>query len=547
MAAESVVRNYAKQGRSKSSNSFSASKVTRVVATLVDATSSGVTIRERWLAAVAARVAAARPDLLPALYDVLQVEPLESDILNGLSIGEVSVCYEALLSHLSLASRKSAGQFFTPDDAARFMAEQARSFGEGIWLDPCCGVGNLAWHLAGTMSDPAVFVRENLVLMDRDETARRSAVALIAAEYVADGDLAGVRGLDRNSVRRDFLSRAVLPYYDFAILNPPYARSEYDKRYETGPCRDLYAFFMERVAKTSIGYVAVTPAAYLSSPKFQALRDVLDRESKGGEILVFDNVPDTLFRGYKFGSTNTSKTNFVRAAITVCAPDADGWRITPIIRWQVSVRSAMFEECRWLLAPRQLGPGGEWAKVGPFLQPVWEFLDGQRSKLADLVVAEKTNYFLDVGLTPRYYISATRRSLDRGSKATLYFRNAEDLDRASLVLNSSIPYIWWRVLDGGVTLTSRILLSVPMPEILSIEPMVLKRLCESERENLVFKLNAGRVNQNVKHSPELVSTLNKIVLPAEVDLDLLYSNNMFPLSADTLNYEKDIEKEELEK
>ncbi|MBC3179870.1 N-6 DNA methylase [Corynebacterium lujinxingii] len=57
-------------------------------------------------------------------------------MLADLSIGEISVCYEALLASLDPASRRSSGQYFTPDDAAEFMASRAKDFGEGVWMDP---------------------------------------------------------------------------------------------------------------------------------------------------------------------------------------------------------------------------------------------------------------------------------------------------------------------------------------------------------------------------------------------------------------------------
>ncbi|WFR65839.1 N-6 DNA methylase [Curtobacterium flaccumfaciens] len=170
---------------------FSASKVNRVISALARPSATKAEVRRSWLSAVATRVVAARPDIAPALLDVLGVGLFEHDHLEGLSIGEVSVCYEALLSELDRDHRKSSGQFFTPDDAADYMAQQSASFGDGVWLDPCCGVGNLAWHLAGVQNEPDAFVRDNLVLIDRDETALKSAIALIAADYAADGDQDG--------------------------------------------------------------------------------------------------------------------------------------------------------------------------------------------------------------------------------------------------------------------------------------------------------------------------------------------------------------------
>lgn len=508
---------------------FSAARVNRVIASLSAGATTQREIRSRWLAAVARRVVTSRPDLATELLAYLGEVPNEVDQLVGLSIGEVSVCYEALLSRLDRASRKSAGQFFTPDDAARFMAERAGDLGEGVWLDPCCGVGNLSWHLAAMQPDPTDFVRNRLTLIDRDSTALSTAVALIAAEYSGVGDPDTLSRLALRATARDFLSRSPLPSHDFVIVNPPYARADAVEALETGKTRDLFAYFVERIAKTSRGFVAVTPASYLSAPKFGPLRAVLERETTGGDVYVFDNVPDTLFRGYKFGSNNTSKTNFVRAAVTVSGPSHREWRTTPILRWQVSDRSQMFAQCIELLSPRRLGPDGEWAKLGPHLEAAWDDLARESETIADLLAETTTPFSLDVGLTPRYYISATYRNLDRGSKATLYFANAEDRDRAAMVLNSSIPYLWWRALDGGVTLPRRVLMSVPVPASTRVDPDLLTQVRASEVSNLVTKLNAGRDNENVKHPIALVEALNEALLPSIRDLKPLYASSMFPL------------------
>ena len=508
---------------------FSASRVSRVIRALTLSHGSAKAIRLRWLEAVATRTMTARPDLADALREVLGVEPGTEDHLVDLSIGEVGVCYEALLALIDREDRKSAGQYFTPDDAASFMAGQSADFGDGVWLDPCCGVGNLSWHLASTQSDPGAFVRDNLTLIDMDETALRTAVAILGADWAAKGDLDAVRSLRARSKRRDFLSSAKLPAHDFVIVNPPYARTGERAEYETARARDLFAYFLEKVAKSSKGFIAVTPASYLSVPKFQSLRNVVDSQFDGGRVYAFDNVPDTLFRGYKFGSNNTSKTNFVRAAITVCSPTLTSWQVTPIIRWTSATRALMFEECGLLLAPRRMGPHGEWAKIGPGMEVIWDDLVASDMTIADLVVNRETAWSLDVGMTPRYYVSATRRSLDRGSKATLYFANEVDRDRAAVTLNSSIPYLWWRALDGGVTLPRRVLMSTPVPD---VQPprRVLDALWVSERDNLVVKLNAGRENENVKHDAALVDELNDLTMPGGHDLDLLYASSMFPLS-----------------
>lgn len=508
---------------------FSATAVTRTVRNLLAPTKTAT--RKNWLRAVATVTGSTHPSLAEAISTMLGADPFDNghNPLAGLTIGEVGVCYEALMAMTDSNGRRAEGQYFTPDDAARFMAEQSSAFPEGTWMDPCCGVGNLSWHLAAVQRDPEKFVRDRLVLVDIDETALLTAVALIGTDYLMDGDIEGLLALRARSQRRNFLAKTKLPDHDFVIVNPPYARTTIQPGLKTAATRELFAYFLERVATTSAGFIAVTPASYLSAPKFQVLRDVIDDRNDGGRVFVFDNVPDTLFRGYKFGSSNTSNTNFVRAAITVCSPTDTGWQITPIIRWRSASRSRIFALAGELLSDRQIGPAGEWVKLPAGLTEVWRRLSAAPTVLRDLLVSHETPHSLTVGLTPRYYISASYRDLERGSKATLYFASEHDRDRAAVVLNSSVPYLWWRGLDGGVTLPRRVLLGTPIPEFAADETTVAdltKTLRETEESSITTKLNAGLVNENVKRATDLVARLNDAVLGEMPDLHDLYTEDM---------------------
>lgn len=512
--------------------SFSARKVSSVVRELL--TGSRMSTQKKWLAAVCARCVAHRPDLASSIKEWVGTPPAQDNVLEGLSIGEVGACYEALLALTDRQSRKDAGQFFTPDDAAEFMARQSLSFPTGRWIDPACGVGNLSWHLVRVQTDPASFVANNLILVDKDGTALKTAVALIAAEFIAPDDLEAWQVFSRRALKADYLKSRKIPSFNYAILNPPYARAGAYTGYLTATTRDYFAFFLERVSRDASGMIAVTPASYLSVPKYNVLREILGERFIGGDVFVFDNVPDTLFRGYKYGSSNTSSTNFVRAAITVCKPQSQGWRITPIVRWQAHVRTQMWEQISSLLSPRRIGPFGEWMKTLPQCEAVWDRIFEAPHTIGDLVCPRKTPFRLDVALTPRYYISAAFRSLDRGTKATLFFPDEASRDLAALILNSSLPYLWWRALDGGVTFPKRLLMSTPIPEASAPPSDVIRRLREEEPAGIVVKMNAGRMNENVKHTDELRALVDSIVLP---DLEqwqrvLLYSHSMFPLPAE---------------
>jgi type I restriction-modification system DNA methylase subunit len=108
---------------------------------------------------------------------------LEDDLLENLSIGEISVLYEYSMARLDSGSRKSNGQFFTPDDVARFMASYGPKFGNGIWLDPCSGIGNLSWHLVNIQKDPEEFLQNNMILSDKDSLALLIARCLFTLSF----------------------------------------------------------------------------------------------------------------------------------------------------------------------------------------------------------------------------------------------------------------------------------------------------------------------------------------------------------------------------
>lgn len=514
-------------------DSVSTGKVNSAIRALLG-NSRGSTQRN-WFGAVGRLVLDLRPDIGDQLVRHLQTTPMDIGTpLAGMSIGEIGVVYEALLAFTDRDSRKGQGQYFTPDDVASYMAGQAERFPAGIWLDPCCGVGNLSWHLANAMPDGDDFVANRLTLIDLDSTALKTAQALLVASFAAWDDFAALPKLVERSQRRNYLGAAPLPKHDFVIVNPPYAATARDARFRTADARELYAYFLERVVAKSRGFIAITPASYLGAAKYSALREVLEQRA-GGEVIVFDNVPDTCFRGYKYGSKNTSKTNFVRAAITSSAPSDRGWQVTPILRWANRSRAYMWQSAREYLVPMRTGPAGEWVKVMPGTEEVWDVLQSSSETLRDLASPRPTPFALDVASTPRYYISASKRPLDRGSKHTIFFRTESDMNRAYVLLNSSLSYWWWRCLDGGITLSARHLLSLPVPSSLKASQSLVERLEQSECENVVTKLNAGRQNENVRRPRALVDDIDRRLLTnVSFTFEQVYSPDMFerrPLGA----------------
>ncbi len=450
---------------------------------------------------------------------------LTPDLIEGLSISEVNVLYEYSLALRDRSSRKSAGQFFTPDDVAAFLAERAVRLPGGTWLDPCCGVGSLSYRLAEAHADPRAFVAERLVLADLDPLALRIAGALLAIDFGLDAD--EYRALAGRSLVADALSDP-LPDVDYVLMNPPYVVVPRDDRFpDSADSRDLYAYFLDRMVRHARrGVVAITPQSFTSGRKFAGLRRLLVEHLEQMDVYCFDNVPDNVFRGVKFGSQNSNRVNSTRAAVLVgvrgesSAGDAPRrHRITPLLRWRSHERADLFAAADDFLAELQPDALRAFPKVDAALVPLHREVLGSVDTVRTLAVPGPTAYPLDVPVTPRYFLSAVKRVLDRGHVHRLFFPTAETRDRAYVVLNSSLAYWWWRVYEGGITVSKSTLESVPIP--LDAAPVALVAALEaSESENLVVKRNAGRRNENVKHPWRLLRDLNRAVAPRFVD-DLL--------------------------
>jgi predicted RNA methylase len=459
------------------------------------------------------------PATAAILADLPRRDPTwDLDLLDGLQMDERSVLYEYSLDYVDRADRKASGQYFTPDDVARFLASRAARFAPGTWIDPCCGVGNLSYWLAAAQPDPRRFVADQLVLVDRDPRALLIARALLATEFELDGPQ--YAALVERSRVADALTDD-LPPFDYALMNPPYVVVPRDDRFVAAESRDLYAYFVERMLTLGRrGIVAITPQSFTSGRKFAGLRRLLVRRLEAMDVYCFDNVPDNVFRGVKFGSQNTNRVNSTRAAVLVgLIGEADAprrHRITPLLRWRAHERADLFAAADDFLADLQPDEDRAFPKVGASLVPLHRAMLECDTTVRDLVAPEPTPYPLDVPVTPRYFLSAVKRVLDRGHVHRLYFATEADRDRAAVVLNSSLAYWWWRAYEGGITVSRSILLSVPVP-IAAPDPALVAELEASEVDNVVVKRNAGRPNENVKHPWRLLRMLNQAVAPDDVD------------------------------
>lgn len=436
------------------------------------------------------------------------------DFLEGLSIGEISVVYEYSLAYMDRDKRKQDGQYFTPDDVAQVMAKKALNFPKNkIWVDPCSGVGNLSYWLIYYQKNQEDFLKNRLFLVDRDALALFIARVMLSVNFQKK-DTRLFENIKDRFIVADFLFSDKLPVHDYAILNPPYVGVDQDARFETGGAGDLYAYFLEKVIKTSTGFISITPQTFTNGQKFNALRRLLLNNFTAIDVYCFDNVPDNIFRGIKFGSKNTNTANSTRAGIIVAGQNGDRrvFRITPLLRWRVKERQKLLDSVDDFLS--EIVPKEDvFPKLQKDLLPLYDFVKKQARILAHLTAQHPTLYKLIVPSTPRYFISALKSPVDRTSFKTLYFHSDAERNLAYLLLNSSYMYWWWRVHDGGMTISEKTLLTLPVMNEMVVSKSLLAKIELSEKTNRVIKRNAGKDNENVKHDSSLVREITKGLFP----------------------------------
>lgn len=456
-----------------------------------------------------------------------------TDPLAHLSIGEVSALYEYSLAYKDRARRKQEGQYFTPDDIARFLARQARAFpARTVWVDPCSGVGNLSYWLVKEQKNPEKFLTQRLYLVDRDPLALLIARVLFTITFQSRNARL-FHQLRERFLERDFLKSHDLPACDAALLNPPYVSGMRDESFRTSQTKNMYAYFLERVIKhCASGYVSITPQTFTNAASFSSLRKLMIDGHPVLDVFCFDNVPDNIFSGIKFGSENTNRANSTRAAVMVARnARARRHRITPLLRWRSHERRHMLEVAHEFLAETTFTEA-IFPKIDRALTPLYDTVRSLE-KLGNIVAQKPTLYPLQVPTTPRYFISANKAPVKRTSFKTLYFMSGQDRDRAYLVLNSSYAYWWWRVNDGGMTISERTLMNLPLPSVdLAVAKKLVRELEKSERSSKVIKMNAGKAVENIKHSLDLVRSLTTLLFPEyAMDLSATHANSNLQILA----------------
>jgi predicted RNA methylase len=373
--------------------------------------------------------------------------------------------------------KKKNGVFYTPEDVSNLMVKKTKLFddGKGIWLDPCCGLGILSICLASIQDDPVDFIKNRLILNEKDPTQLKIALSNFEEKF----------GVIPKSYNEDFLNFEFNE--DYVIMNPPYFKYKES---------DIYAYFIEKVCKNSKGFISINPLSYTNGKNFKRTRESI---LKFNSIITyhFDNIPGCLFDDAS-----------VRVSIIVAHNNSNDKKTTGLIRWKSKERDVMFKSIDNHL------------DYGIFTEDIFyktpkntkDFI--HKNELLKNYVTTHSEYPIYVTNSPRYFITASTNRLNRKGQIKIFMRDVESYERALIMLNSSYLYWWWRISDSSLSLTKKTLLLLPWVNF-EYNNSIIDELRTSEINNKVYKKNAGKLQENIKHSKELIKKLNLCFLPNE--------------------------------
>ena len=176
-------------------------------------------------------------DRLTDLIAIFQNKALDFSKNRGDGDDILGDAYEYLMRHFATESGKSKGQFYTPGEVSRIMAQvlgirEAATTNATTVYDPTCGSGSLLLKIA----DEA---RSKLTLYGQEKDAATAGLARMNMILHDNAEAQIVQGNTLTDPK--FTDHGALRTFDYVVANPPFS----DKRWSTGldPLNDPFKRF----------------------------------------------------------------------------------------------------------------------------------------------------------------------------------------------------------------------------------------------------------------------------------------------------------------
>lgn len=450
-----------------------------------------------------------------------------------LSADKFAELYEIGLALQDKCNKKKNGQYYTPTDVAELMVNWFKGLRGTNICDVACGTGKLILtYLDSLEKQEAIkLIKDGRVyIYDSDDIALGICKTIMLVKYGKD--------LESyiNILHGDFLSRKIaLPADCKVISNPPYAKisalnDDWDKTETAVETKELYAMFMEKIVKQSVGSVIITPYSFVGGNKFYSLRKSLNAHS--GFIISFDNVPGNIFSGKKYGIFNTNTANAVRASITVVEnrKDRSGFRLSPLIRFKNEERKRLLVndvienfiyEKDQIISQEQ----NKYFKCDKRLGAIWDIWQTKSRTCVRDYISQEGEYILSMPSTCRYYTTAAKGAMNRNGQIILQIQDRDVFNYIYCMINSSFAYWYQRLFDGGFTYAKSLLSNMPLfYELLKEEDKRFFNDMATEMINVascyVIRKNNVGVQENIKFPKEYRDRLNRRLMDIlEIDVD----------------------------
>ena len=311
------------------------------------------------------------------------------------------------------------------------------------------------------------------------------------------------------------------------IGNPPYVEIKLEdqdyKNFDTRKSRNLSAYFLEQAMKImpfDSLITQVVPLSLIHSKRMNSLRTYLINGSRSIRIQSYDCVPGYMFDQGKIGS-NSNKSITQRIAI-IQLTTGDNLRTfvtSKYMRWRGDERNKLFSSVPSIRLNKKLYANGLWPSIGTKEEK--EILNQVYSSRRNFstIIESESKHKLFIPNSTRYFISAVCDDLARGQQI-INFVDQKSIDLAQIIINSNFFYWYWRITDGGFSVSLNTIFELKLPTITKINEnqTQISRLARKLRSKKIMdqcrvvKSNKGdKLNYKFDKNPNLMSQLDDLI------------------------------------
>jgi hypothetical protein len=312
-----------------------------------------------------------------------------------------------------------------------------------------------------------------------------------------------------------------------AIGNPPYVEvklKEYQEHgFKTLKCRNLSAYFLEQalevLPKNSV-ISQVVPISLIHSKRMNSVRDLMVKKSKAIHVESFDCVPGYMFDQGKIGSnSNTSITQRISVITIVVGEKLNHFSSSRFLRWRGNERNTLFKSINRVRLGKEFYSSDCWPCIGSQQEKsILSKIIKNPKKVKDLI-SKNHQHQLYIPDSTRYFISAVHEDLKRGQKM-ICLSDRKSSDLVQVLLNSDLFYWYWRITDGGFSVSLNTISSLPLPPERNIakKELEISKIARKLRSKTIMdtcrvvKSNKGeKINYKFDKEKRLMADIDNLV------------------------------------